>query len=133
MDDFYDPATSSPDRKRLLNQVIERLNNEKTAKYQIYDWREGKLLDWVEIEPGGIVVIEGVFAIHQDLASNYDIKIWVDCPPDLGFMRGIERDKMGDDVDNTDKWISEWMPLEKDYVESQNPKQYADYVIDGSE
>lgn len=132
MDDFYDPAISSPDRKRLLNQVIELLNDEKTAKYQIYDWRESKLSDWVEIKPGGIVVIEGVFAIHKDLASNYDIKIWIDCPPEVGFKRGVERDEVEDGVDNTDKWINVWMPLEKEYVKSQNPKHFADYVIDGS-
>ena len=47
----------------------------------------------------------------------------------MGFARGIERDKIRDGVDNTDKWQNIWMPQEKEYVQSQQPQLRADYIL----
>ena len=132
LDDFYSPELSRADRNRVLQQVLEPLENNADAKYQIFDWRSNTLKDWHSIKPGGIVIIEGVSALHSDFVEKYDFRIWINCPPEIGFRRGIERDKVGDGVDNTDKWLSIWMPQEKEYVETQKPQQRADYILNGT-
>jgi uridine kinase len=132
LDDFYSPELNRVDRDRVLEQVLLPLENDAAARYQIFDWRSNALKDWRAIEPGGIVIIEGVSALHSDFAEKYDFRIWIHCPPEAGFKRGVARDKARDSVDNTDKWLNVWMPQEKEYVESQRPQLRADYILDGT-
>ncbi len=132
LDDFYSPELNRADRSRVVEQVLLPLENNTDAKYQVFDWRSSSLTDWHTIKPGGIVIIEGVSALHADFAGKYDFRIWIDCPAELGFKRGVERDKVGDGVDNTDKWRNIWMPQEQEYVESQKPQLHADYILNGA-
>jgi uridine kinase len=131
LDDFYSPELNRADRNRVLEQVLLPLENDTDAKYQIFDWRSNTLKDWRAIKHGGIVIIEGVSALHSDFAEKYDFRIWISCAPEVGYKRGVERDKVRDSVDNSDKWLNLWMPQEKEYVESQKPQLRADYILDG--
>lgn len=130
LDDFAYPET---DRDRLLKQVILPLKEDQTAKYQRFDWGTKQLAEWHEIVPGGIVIIEGVSTLHNFLNDYFDFRIWVECPPEVGFQRGLDRDKNEYKVDTTDDWINKWMPEEKKYVEEHKPQEKADYIVDGSE
>ena len=129
LDDFYSPELNRADRNRVLEQVFLPLENNAEAKYQIFDWRSNALTDWYTIKPGGIVIVEGVSALHSDFVEKYDFRIWINCSPEAGFKRGVERDKVRDGEDNTDKWLNIWMPQEKEYVESQKPQLRADYIL----
>src|SRR5271157_73395 len=131
LDDFYSPKLGRADRDRVLKEVFLPLERDASAHYQVFDWKSNTLKVADPIHPGGIVVIEGVSALHTDFVDRYDFRIWIHCPPDVGFRRGVERDKIGDGVDNSDQWLNIWMPQEKEYVESQNPQQHADYVLNG--
>jgi len=131
LDDFYSPKLGRADRERVLKAIFLPLEKDSAAKYKVFDWKSNTLKDADSINPGGIVVIEGVSALHTDFVDRYDFRVWINCSPDVGFKRGIERDKIRDGVDNTDKWLNIWMPQEKEYVESQNPQQRADYVLNG--
>ena len=132
-DDLYSPELHTSDILRIKEQVILPLYNGKEARYQKYDWKTDSLSDWQTIRPNGIIIIEGVFALDNRIIEYYDLKIWIEYPPELGFKRGVARDITGDGVDNSDKWIRDWMPLEKQYINDQNPKSKADYVINGDE
>lgn len=129
MDDFYSPTLKRADFQRVLDQVIEPLRNNTEAVYQIYNWKNDSFTSSIPINPGGIVLIEGVFSLTQELINNYDIKIWVDCDQNVGLERGVARD--GEQV--RDKWTNIWMPLEKEYMEKQNPQGKADFIIKMSE
>jgi uridine kinase len=133
LDDFYSPKIKASDILRIKDQVILPLKNKKEGKFQIYDWKTDKLSDWQTIKPEGKIIIEGVYAMDKQIISYYDVKIWIEYPPELGFKRGVSRDITGDGVDNSEKWIKDWMPLEKQYIIDQNPKSKADYIIDGNE
>lgn len=127
LDDFDYPA----DRKRLLEQVIKPLKSGERAKYQRYDWGTKQLEEWNEIPPGEIVIIEGVSALHELLNEYYDLRIWIECPAEVGFKRGLKRDREVYNVDTTDQWINEWMPEEEKYISIHNPQQKADMIISG--
>jgi len=129
LDDFYSPELHRADRSRVLEQVFQPLENDMDATYQIFDWRRNALTDWVAIKPGGMVIVEGVSALHSEFADKYDFRIWIECPPQEGFLRGIKRDKERDNVDNTHIWQEIWMPQEKIYVELEKPQLRADYIL----
>jgi uridine kinase len=82
LDDFYSTELNRVDRNRVLEQVLLPLENNADAKYQIFDWRSNTLTDWHTIKPGGIVIIEGVSALHSDFSEKYDFRIWVSCSPE---------------------------------------------------
>ncbi len=133
MDDIYSPQLQASDIPRIKDQVFLPLISGNNAKFQIYDWKTEKLSQWQIIIPKGILIIEGVYALDRQIINYYDIKIWIDYPPELGFERGVKRDINGDGVDNSEKWKKVWMPLEEKYIIEQNPRSKADYVINGDE
>ncbi|HEX8747810.1 MAG TPA: hypothetical protein VF717_11470 [Pyrinomonadaceae bacterium] len=141
MDDFYLPSMfrndkefipeqigSTFDWRRLKNQVLVPLSENRIARYQRYDWDADSLVEWHAIPVGGIVIVEGVYSTRRELAAFYDFRIWVQCRRELRLARGIARDGVG----ARDKWEREWMPLEDNYVESHRPHVHADWVINGN-
>lgn len=129
MDDFYSPTIQRADMDRVEKEVLKPLSNDMDCSYQVFDWRQDHLITGPSIQIGGIAIIEGVYSIHPQLAHYYDFKIWTDCSFEVGFKRGIQRDKIRDGVDNADKWLNIWMPDEKKYVDNANPQTYADIII----
>lgn len=126
IDDFDYPRT---DRQRLIDQVLFPLKNNQTARYQRYDSKTKKLAEWHEIMPGGIVIVEGVSTLHDILFQHFDYKIWIEYPADLGYQRGLERDRNIYKVDTKDEWLNVWLPSEKKYIEEQQPQKKADYIF----
>lgn len=133
MDDFYSPRTKAADLYRLKRQVLLPLYHDRQAKYQVLEWKTNRLSDWHILNPGGIVIFEGVYSLEKSIRRYYDLKIWVDYPADLGFERGIARDIARDGVDNSDRWKNIWMPLEEKYENEQAPEKAADYIVKGNE
>ncbi|GAF11744.1 uridine kinase [Bacillus sp. JCM 19045] len=128
MDDFYLPTTqqipTTPEKKaigadfdwqRVLTQVLEPISENKEGRYQRYDWETDELAEWHTVPVGGVVIIEGVYAIRNELASAYDFTIWVECPREKRLLRGLERD--GEDA--REIWENNWMISEDVYVEEQ--------------
>lgn len=141
MDDFYLPSSQRvdvhPKEKpigadfdwdRLLKEVLEPLSRNEEGCYQRYDWEKDDLAEWHTVRVGGIVVIEGVYSLRDELVDKYDYTIWVDCPRDMRLSRGIERD--GEDARDT--WENDWMISEDLYVKEQNPLSKADLVVNGT-
>ncbi|WP_044648415.1 uridine kinase [Paenibacillus terrae] len=122
------PIGADFDWKRLLNQVLEPIRQERDGRYQRYDWETDKLAEWHTVPAGGIVIIEGVYSIRKELEDKYDFKIWVDCPREIRLSRGLERD--GDCARGM--WEDNWMISEDIYVEAHKPFKKADLVISGT-
>jgi uridine kinase len=131
LDDFYSTILESADLQRLKEQVLLPLNNQREAKYQIYEWKTNSFSDWRILQPKGVVIIEGVSTLHRKIRGYFDIKIWINYPAELGYKRGVERDIKRDGIDNSEKWKNIWMPQEERYIAEEKPKECADYIIDG--
>ena len=64
-----------------------------TARFHGFDWAAGRPhAEERCVLPRGIVVIEGVCALHRRFRDAYDVRIWVDAPYEVRLARGIERD-----------------------------------------
>lgn len=113
---------------RLLNQVLEPLGINQTARYQRYDWESQKLADWHEIVPGGLIVLEGVSSYRVAFRPYLAGSVWVDTPREVRLQRGLERD--GDEA--LDQWLK-WMNEEDDWAISEAPRDHVDLVVIGTE
>jgi uridine kinase len=114
---------------RLHAEVIVPLRDGRAARYAGFDWAAGRPYPEERIaEPHGVVVIEGVCALHRDFRDAYDLRIWVEAPRDVRLARGVARDG----EDSRERWETVWMPREDAYVERDDPVSSAHLVVDGS-
>ncbi|WP_108671660.1 uridine kinase family protein [Peribacillus acanthi] len=142
MDDFYFPSASiikdhplnkpigaDCDWKRVLQQVLEPISQEKEGHYQRYDWESDQLAEWHTVPIGGIVIVEGVYSTRKELSDVYDFKIWLETPRDIRLNRGLERD--GEEA--RDRWENNWMIAEDCYSKEHTPKERANLIVDGTQ
>lgn len=107
--------------------TVMALARGETARYRRYDWATGQLMDdWREIRSDGLVVIEGVSALHPELAPLYDLRFWVESDATTTLAASLARGA-GD-------WEAEWrnlfMPSLALYM-ATDPRRRADHLIAG--
>lgn len=122
MDDFYDKEIEKIDEKLLEKQVLKPLSKNLPATYMEFDGKETKPRT---IEPGDILVIEGVYSTHSSLENYYDLKIWVEASIQDANRRVLARD----DYFSPD-WGKFHRPKEDEYIKEDKPRERADFVIE---
>jgi uridine kinase len=127
MDDFIAAPWEWYDFDRLRREVFDPLLRDEPARYRRMDWGDGELKEWHVLEPGGVVVVEGVAALDRRLRDAYDYRIWVETPREICFERGVERDG----VAALPLWEA-WSEKEQQYWREQKPREIADAIVDGS-
>ncbi len=103
------------DWQRLREQVLEPLRKNRVARYQHYDWTANLLGDTVEVEPKGIIVIEGCYSSRPELRPYYHLTIHVETPQPLRMARQKERH----DYDAI--WVARWEAAEAFYFSNYPP------------
>jgi uridine kinase len=125
-DEFWDG--DGFELSRLRAEVFEPLVVGREARYTSWDWAARRPGGARVVEPRGIVVVEGVCALHRMFRDDYDVRVWVETPYETRLERGVARD--GEEARAT--WVERWMPMEDRYVERDDPVSCADIVVDGS-
>jgi uridine kinase len=127
-DEFWDGTEF--ELSRLRADVLDPLLRAESAEYRGYSWRLRRPMEHPSVvRPRGIIVVEGVCALHRMLRDVYDLRIWVDAPREIRLARALERDGEGARAE----WESRWMPSEDRYVERDDPVSVAQLIVDGSE
>jgi uridine kinase len=111
-----------------FHAILQRLRAGKIARYRAYDWRNDLLAGETEVS-APIVLVEGLYAIRQSARDSYDLAIWVEALLDTRMKRVVERD--GSEF--LERWNREYLPLEQEYIQSDEPWRRADIVIAGAE
>src|SRR3569833_4290140 len=75
----------------LLEQVLMPLSEGRAATFVPNSWG-GPAKERVTIEPGGVVIVEGVTASREAFRPYLVFSIWVETPRELCLQRGLERD-----------------------------------------
>lgn len=125
-DEFWDG--DGFDLERLRGEVFDPLIAGRESRYEAWDWAQRCPGNAKTIQPTGVVVVEGVCALHRMFRHDYDVRVWVETPADIRLARGIARD--GEAARAT--WVERWMPSEDRYVMRDDPISCADIVVDGS-
>ena len=116
----------------LLVNHLKKLNAGESVELPIYDFRtHARLPATTRVEPRAIVIVEGILIFAEPrLLEQMDIKIFVDTPDDLRFIRRLRRDiaERGRTVDSViDQYTATVRPMHIQFVEPS--KRFADVII----
>lgn len=139
LDDFYRPMPAAEraelgpqdgyeryfDWRRLRDHVLAPLTEGTPARYRRYEWATNSLAEWREVEPSGVVLIEGVYSTRPQLRPYYGATVYVHTPREDRIARMLDRDY--EDV----SWVQHWMAVEDWYLENERPGEHVDLVVNG--
>lgn len=116
----------------LLNDHLAALTNGATVPVPIYDFtthaRTGEIR---RVEPSRIVVVEGILVLWEpSLRERFDLKVFVDTPADLRFIRRLQRDvaERGRTTESVvDQYLTTVRPSHDRFIEPS--KRYADVIL----
>ena len=116
----------------LLVHHIRKLKAGGSIELPVYDFKtHSRLNETVLIEPKPIVIVEGILIFADArLLEQMDIKVFVDTPDDIRFIRRLRRDvaERGRTVDSViEQYLATVRPMHMQFVEPS--KRYADVII----
>jgi uridine kinase len=116
----------------LLVHHVRKLKTGGSVELPIYDFKtHTRSIETLLIEPKPIVIIEGILIFSDArLLEQMDIKIFVDTPDDIRFIRRLRRDvaERGRTVDSViEQYLGTVRPMHMQFVEPS--KRYADIII----
>ena len=116
----------------LLIRHLEELLVGHVIDVPVYDFRiHTRLSDTRRVEPTPVVIVEGILVfVDKALRDMMDVKIYVDTPADIRFIRRLERDinERGRSLHSViDQYQDTVRPMHLEFVEPS--KRYADVII----
>ncbi len=116
----------------LLIDHLHRLLRGESIEHPIYDFKtHSRKKETRRVGPHQIIILEGILILAvPEVREMMDIKIYIDTPPDICFIRRLKRDihERGRSVDSVIKQYEETVrPMYLQFVEPS--KRYADLII----
>jgi uridine kinase len=116
----------------LLIEHLKRLKKGKAADVPVYDFTtHTRTKRTRRVEPQPIILVEGILIFAETyLRELFDVRIFVDTPPDIRFIRRLQRDiaERGRTVASViEQYQSTVRPMHEEFVEPS--KRYADVII----
>lgn len=116
----------------LLLEHLQALLHGETIYQPIYDYTtHSRKRETREIGPHHVIVLEGILILHDKrLRSMMDMKIFIDTPLDICFIRRLTRDieDRGRTLESViDQYLNTVKPMYHQFIEPT--KQYADIII----
>ena len=146
LDDYYkDARDKSLEERRKINfdhpdsidielliNHINTLKEGKAIQKPIYDFVYSVRSEETEIvEPSDVLLIEGIMVfVYPELLELFDMKIFVDTPDDIRFIRRLKRDieDRGRTVQSViNQYLTTVRPMHHTFVEPS--KRHADIII----
>jgi len=140
-DDFFRTPTVRPypaaagaramacyyDWRRLRAQALEPLRARRAATFRRFDWERGRGLDGtvVVVEPGNLVLVEGVFSAAPELSDLVDRSVFVQTP-EAERLRRLRR------LVTPEEWDEDWLAAERAYFGLARPPSSFDLIVPGT-
>jgi uridine kinase len=116
----------------LMIEHIRQLQGWQSIAVPVYDFvLDERSVETVRVDPRPVILVEGILVLDDpSLRELFDIKIFVDAPADLRFIRRLRRD-IADRGRTLDAVIEQYMttvrPMHEAFVEPS--KRYADVIV----
>ena len=116
----------------LLARHIDVLCKGAAVEAPIYDFTtHARKSDTQRVEPRKVIIVEGILVLAEgELRKRIDIKLYVDTPPDIRFMRRLVRDikSRGRTMESViEQYLTTVRPMHEEFVEPS--KRHADLII----
>ena len=111
---------------------MRKLKNGEGIDLPLYDFKtHSRMNETRRVEPRPIVIVEGILIFAEPrLLEQMDIKVFVDTPDDIRFIRRLRRDvaERGRTVESViEQYLATVRPMHMQFVEPS--KRYADVII----
>ena len=108
------------------------LSKGSSVEIPLYDFTtHARKTETLKIEPRKVIIVEGILVLAEpDLRKRINIKLFVDTPSDIRFMRRLVRDirNRGRSLESViEQYITTVRPMHEEFVEPS--KRYADLII----
>ena len=146
MDDYYKRFIDIPTNEQgaknfdhpdsydvdLLTNHLKTLKSYKSVNKPTYSFVTSDRCKETElVNPADVIIIDGIMTFaHPEVRKCLDIKIFVDTPDDIRFIRRLERDivERGRTVTSVvNQYLTSVRPMHHAFVEPS--KQYADIIV----
>jgi uridine kinase len=119
------------DHTLLLEQIRGLLAGQEIA-HPVYDYKTHTRTPEVRrVGPHDIIVLEGILIMQEaELRDLMDIKVFIDVPADICFIRRLQRDmsERGREVHSViEQYLQTVRPMYRQFVEPA--RQYADIIV----
>jgi uridine kinase len=116
----------------LLARHIDVICKGSSIEVPVYDFTTyGRKSETHHVEPRKVIIVEGILVLAEpELRKRIDIKLFVDTPPDIRFLRRLMRDikTRGRSVESViEQYMTTVRPMHEEFVEPS--KRYADLII----
>lgn len=116
----------------LLVNHVRRLRAGEAVELPLYDFKTHTRMNEIRhVDPKPIVIVEGILIFADPrLLEQMDIKVFVDTPDDVRFIRRLRRDlaERGRTVESViEQYIATVRPMHMQFVEPS--KRHADVII----
>jgi uridine kinase len=116
----------------LLVGHLRALKSGRAAELPVYDFkRQVRLAETRRTEPRPIIILEGILIFAEPrLLGEMDVKLFVDTPDDIRFVRRLRRDitERGRTLDSVvEQYLETVRPMHMQFVEPS--KRLADVII----
>ena len=111
---------------------LDKLRNFEPIDMPSYDFvHHRRKEESIRVEPKRLVILEGIMIFtNREVRDRIDLKIYVDTPDDIRFIRRLERDikERGRTVDSViEQYLTVVRPGHYEFIEPT--KQFADIII----
>jgi uridine kinase len=115
------------DWDRYQSEVLDAVRDGKLVQYHVYDWHKHLSEEVVSVPQGATVIVEGGYVTQKNFADSYDFKIWIEADMNLRLEKALVRD--GEHMRYL--WEEDWLPVERNFIEKDNPASRADLIVKG--
>jgi uridine kinase len=115
-----------PGLAAAVEALLRPLAEDRTGTWTRWDWAAGRWAESHDVEPGGLLVLEGVGCWAPAYDDLVGVLVWVEAPRAERLARGMVRD--GEHM--RAHWLT-WMQDEATLYERFRTSARADVVVDG--
>lgn len=126
MDDLFQGWDGLPHADRQHSRLLRPLAERRAGHWTRWDWHAGRWAETHRVDPGPLLVLEGVGSGAASHADLHTLLVWVEAPLALRRERGLARD--GDDfAPHWDRWAAD----ERRLFAQECTRERADVLVDG--
>ena len=116
----------------LLTRHLDVLSKGSSVEVPIYDFAtDSRKIETQRVEPRKVIIVEGILVLAEpELRKRIDIKLFVDTPADIRFVRRLMRDieSRGRSLPSVvQQYMNTVRPMHEEFVEPS--KRHADLII----
>jgi uridine kinase len=116
----------------LLVEHLRELRAGRTVELPVYDFKtHTRRPETLRMGPRPIIIVEGILVFNEErLREEMDVKVFVDTPDDIRFIRRLRRDvaERGRTVESViEQYLATVRPMHMQFVEPS--KRHADVII----